>query len=257
MTIISLSEYGKDFQTKLISLLIEDIHFFLSIFETLKVEFFVDQTYRSMYKIILLHFGKYEKTPTYDNLETYIKNIKNEEIKNQLYNILFEAKACDSLDSEFIKDTSKTFCKHQKIKESLINMAGYLKSEDFDKIEDEMMDVVKKVNVDTDDHDYWSEFDDRAENVRYKVVTTGWQLIDNELQGGLAANELGVIIAPAGAGKSMVLVHLGASAIAEGKNVVHITLELGKRSVGTRYDSWFTRYPLDKIPFHKEEVKRN
>jgi replicative DNA helicase len=75
------------------------------------------------------------------------------------------------------------------------------------------------------------------------------------MQGGLAGNELGVIIGGPGAGKSMVLVHLGAAAVKAGKNIVHITLELGKRSVGTRYDSWFTKYPIDKIPFFRSDVK--
>jgi superfamily II DNA or RNA helicase len=42
----------------------------------------------------------------------------------------------------------------------------------------------------------------------------------------LVESELGVVIAPTGAGKSMVLVHLGAQAIKEGKTVIHYTLEL-------------------------------
>ena len=35
-----------------------------------------------------------------------------------------------------------------------------------------------------------------------------------------------VVVAPTGAGKSHVLVHLGAQALKQGKNVVHFTLEL-------------------------------
>ena len=39
-------------------------------------------------------------------------------------------------------------------------------------------------------------------------VTTGWDEMDDITSGGLGRNELGVVIAPTGVGKSMVLVHL-------------------------------------------------
>ena len=55
----------------------------------------------------------------------------------------------------------------------------------------------------------------RILDVRYikqsrKPITTGWQRIDEITKGGIGAKELAVVIAPTGAGKSMVLVHLGA-----------------------------------------------
>ena len=63
----------------------------------------------------------------------------------------------------------------------------------------------------------------------------------NELmQGGLGAGELGVVVAPAGIGKSWVLSAMGAYAISQGLNVVHYTLELNEAYVGLRYDSIFT-----------------
>ena len=85
-------------------------------------------------------------------------------------------------------------------------------------------------------------------------VSTGWKLIDDITNGGLGNSELGVVIAPTGAGKSMVLVHLGAQAIKEGKTVVHYTLELQDMSIGLRYDSCLTGVPINDLPVFKEEV---
>ena len=65
---------------------------------------------------------------------------------------------------------------------------------------------------------------------------------------------LGVVIAPTGAGKSMVLVHLGAEALKQGKTVVHYTLELQDTVVGNRYDSCISGVPLADLFHNKQQV---
>jgi replicative DNA helicase len=82
----------------------------------------------------------------------------------------------------------------------------------------------------------------------------GGDEIDNITSGGLGRNELGVVIAPTGAGKSMALVHLGSEAIKEGKTVVHYTLELQDTVVACRYDSCITQYPLSDLSNFKDEI---
>ena len=57
-----------------------------------------------------------------------------------------------------------------------------------------------------------------------------------------------------GAGKSMVLVHLGSQALKEGKTVVHYTLELQDTVVACRYDSCITKYPLSDLGNFKDEI---
>ena len=65
---------------------------------------------------------------------------------------------------------------------------------------------------------------------------------------------MGVVIAPTGAGKSMVLVHLGAQALKEGKNVLHYTLELADTVVANRYDSAITEIELNNLVAFKEKI---
>ncbi len=71
---------------------------------------------------------------------------------------------------------------------------------------------------------------------------------------GLGSGELGVVIAPTGAGKSMVLAHLGAQAVKAGKNVVHYTLELSEAVTGQRYDSCISGVPLN-CSFSQKKMK--
>ena len=57
------------------------------------------------------------------------------------------------------------------------------------------------------------DFEERFKPKHRNPVTTGWKDIDAIVGGGLGKSELGVVIAPTGAGKSMVLVHLGTNAL--------------------------------------------
>jgi KaiC/GvpD/RAD55 family RecA-like ATPase len=82
----------------------------------------------------------------------------------------------------------------------------------------------------------------------------GWAEIDEICKGGLGSGELGVVIAPTGAGKSMVLVHLGTEAIKAGKTVIHYTLELADSVVASRYDSCLTGIELKDLFSFKEQI---
>ena len=72
----------------------------------------------------------------------------------------------------------------------------------------------------------------------------------------LESSELGVVIAPTGAGKSMVMVHLATRAILEGKTVVYYTLELKDTVVGQRFDCCISDVPLADHRMRKEEILR-
>jgi replicative DNA helicase len=131
-----------------------------------------------------------------------------------------------------------------------------------DLIQNSSYDEVKKVIDDalklgTDNnfgHDFKKDFEARYEIKARNPVTTGWEKIDKMTKKGLGMGELGVVIAPTGAGKSMVLAHLGAQAVLAGKNVVHYTLELSEAVTGQRYDSCISGVSLNTLFARKDEV---
>ena len=94
--------------------------------------------------------------------------------------------------------------------------ASLLKSSSFDEIKD-VIDGALKLGLDNDHgYDYLLDFERRFELKERNPQPTGWKIIDDIAKGGLGRGELGVVIAPTGAGKSMALVHLGAQAIKSG-----------------------------------------
>jgi KaiC/GvpD/RAD55 family RecA-like ATPase len=102
----------------------------------------------------------------------------------------------------------------------------------------------------------YSDVEKRLSDIARSCIKTGWELVDNLLDGGLAPGELGVIISSAGGGKSWCLARLGAEAMMQGKNVIHYTLELNENYVGRRYDACFTGFDFQAIPKQKEIVKK-
>lgn len=64
---------------------------------------------------------------------------------------------------------------------------------------------------------------------------TGLTQIDEQLEGGLWAGEIGLILGPSFRGKTWVLVFLGAVALSLGIPVMHFTLEISRRRVAIRY----------------------
>lgn len=131
-----------------------------------------------------------------------------------------------------------------------------------DLIQNSSYDEVRRVidnalNLGTDNnfgHEFLKDFELRYEIKARGPITTGWPKVDSIMKKGLGSGELGVVIAPTGAGKSMALAHLGAHAVKAGKNVVHYTLELSEAVTGQRYDSCLSSVPLSTLFARKEEV---
>ena len=103
-------------------------------------------------------------------------------------------------------------------------------------------------------HDYLVDIEERYSETARVTSPTPWDIMNELMQGGLGGGELGVVVTPAGIGKSWVLSADGAYAISQGLNVVHYTLELNEAYVGLRYDSIFSGVESQNLKYHKEEV---
>jgi replicative DNA helicase len=105
-------------------------------------------------------------------------------------------------------------------------------------------------------HDYIPSLELRLEESARITVKTPWDVINDITDGGLGPGELGVVVAPAGIGKSWTLQALGSEVVRQGKTVVHYSLELNENYVGLRYDSIFSGVTTSNIKYHKEEVEK-
>ena len=255
----SFSNYGKDFQEKLVYLIMTERPFCDQIGEVLDVSFLELKYLQVLTSKIYEYKSKYTTHPSLKVLGSIIKSEVSPEddaVKEQVIDY-FKRSITDVemlRDSDYIKETSLDFCKKQKLKEAMMKSVKLLNNSSFDEISTVINDAIKLGADGNYGYDYKKDFEERYMLKARNPVTTGWEKIDAICKGGLGSGELGVVIAPTGAGKSMVLVHLGAQAVKAGLNVVHYTLELSHTTIGQRYDSCLTGVHLKDLFSLKEQI---
>ena len=257
--IATFAHYGKSFQEKLTTLILEDRQFSDQIGEVMDVGFFETKYLQVFNRKIYEYKEKYGTHPTKSIVETILRTElenENELVKTQVRDFFARTSSSETelKDADYVKENALEFCKKQKLKEAMIKSVELLKDNSFEKIKSTLDDALK-LGTDTDfGYDYLLDFDRRFELKARNPVTSGWEEADKLLKGGLGKGELGVVVAPTGAGKSMALVHLGTQAIKSGCNVLHYTLELQDTVIGTRYDACITGFGLNAVHGLKDEI---
>jgi len=257
--VASFAHYGKSFQEKLTRLVLEDRQFSDQISEVMDIGFFETKYLQIFNEKIFTYKTKYGTHPTKSIVETILRTEledENELVKKQVRDFFARVRTNeeDVKDAAYVKEHALEFCKKQKLKEAMLKSVELLKDNSFEKIKSTLDDALK-LGTDTDfGYDYILDFEKRFELKARNPVTTGWKEIDNIIHGGLGKGELGVVVAPTGAGKSMALVHLGAQAIKQGRNVIHYTLELQDTVIGNRYDACITGFGLNALHGLKDEI---
>jgi len=255
----SFEKYGTKFQENLVQLILDDRAFCDQLSEVLDINFLELKFLRVFVEKILDYRKKYSTHPSRDTLTTILRTDlekENELIQKQVREFYARLQSNDfSIEgAEHIKDVSLDFCKKQKLKEAMIKSVGLMQNSSYDEISKIINDALKLGTDNNHGYDFILDFEKRFELKARNPISTGWDLIDNITKGGLGRGELGVVVAPTGAGKSMALVHLGAMALQAGLNVVHYTLELQDKVVATRYDSCITGIQMKEILEQKDQV---
>jgi replicative DNA helicase len=250
--------FGKKFQENMCQIMLEDRPFFDQISEVLKIEFFELKYLQIFTETLMKYRSKYNTHPNYEVMEALLRtelNHYDDAAAIQVRNFFARIVKSDGVEeASFVKDKSLDFCRKQVLKGAMMKSIKLIKSSSFDEIEKVIQDALKLGTDNNFGHEYHRDALARFDVINRNPISTGWDRMDEIIKGGLGKNELGVVIAPTGAGKSMVLVHLAAQALRQGKTVVYYTLELKDTVVGGRFDSNLTGIPLGDLRQRKEEV---
>jgi len=257
---MDFSKYGKAFQESLAQLIFEDRPFCDQIEEVLDINFFELKYLRAFIERVFNYRKQYGVHPSTDIFTSILRTELEHyspALQKQVRDYYARCEARDIQDKKYIKDTSLDFCKKQKLKSALVQSVELIRNSSFDEVK-QVIDEALKLGMDNNfGHDFLKDFEARYEIRARNPVSTGWEKIDSILGKGIGSGELGVIIAPTGAGKSMALAHLGSTAVKNGLDIVHYTLELSEAVTGQRYDSCTTGVPLSQLFDRKDEVFEN
>ena len=252
----TLTQFGTSFQSKIIASLMRDMKFMQTINDILSPEMFDSDSNKWLVNSISEYYEEYKKQPTLEVIKYQVDKIENEVLKSGVVDKLREVwKNVEATDLEFVQSQTLDFCKNQSLKSAILESVDLLDNKDYDGIKS-IIDEAMKAGTERDiGQDYITSLDLRLEASARATTQTPWDVINDIMDGGLGEGELGVIVAPAGIGKSWTLQALGAGALKTDKTVVHYTLELNENYVGLRYDSIFTGVTTANIKYYKEDVK--
>ena len=249
--------YGSGFQNKLLAVLIKDRIYLQQIHDILDPSYFSSESSQWIAGTIMEYFSTYKSSPTLEVMKVEVDSIENGVLKTTVIDTLKDVMTnIDAPDQQYTKDKSLGFCKNQKLKAAILESVKLLQQGQYDTIKT-VVDEAMKAGTDKDiGHEYIDHVEARFEQNNRKVVPTPWDVVNEIMDGGLGAGEMGVFVAPAGIGKSMALVNAAANCVKKGLNVVYYTLELSDTYVGGRFDSHFTGIPTSDLKYHREEVER-
>ena len=256
----SFSKFGKRFQENICQLMLEDRPFFDQITEVLDINFF-EKKYLQIFAQTLINYrDKYNTHPNSEVMMALLRTELNHHDKatatavRKFYATIHNSDGVE--EAMYVKDKAIDFCRKQALKGAMLKSAKLLNTSSFDEIEKVIKDALVLGTDNNFGHDFHRDILRRFELISRNPITTGWPRMDEICKGGLGSSELGVVVAPTGAGKSMVLVHLATRALLEGKTVVYYTLELKDTVVGQRFDCCISDVPLQDHRMRKEEILR-
>jgi len=256
---IDFSRFGKAFQENLCRIILDDRQFADQIGEVLNSDFFELKYLQCFSQMIYEHKREYGTHPSRQIIASIIKSsdvASSPAVMKQVRDFFVKVVSNDpNVEGDgYIRKMSLDFCRKQKLKEAMIKSAKLLHTSSFEEISKLINEALKLGDNNNFGYDYLADFEKRFELKQRHPTSTGWGVVDGITQGGLGKGELGVVIAPTGAGKSMALVHLAAQALKQGKTVVYYTLELEDTVVARRFDSCLTGIPINELNNFKEVV---
>ena len=249
-----LSKYGKEFQLKLLCLLIRDRSFSLSIIPIIKTTYFSDIYLVKIFSCVKEYISKYSSTPTFDNIRILIQSdgepvIVYDKILKQIEEIGLE-------DRDFIIDNTRNFCFTKFALGENEKILSALKEGNFE--------LAQKISVESFRFSgtYTSKIYDIHED--HKVIHQSekfrapiplpFETFNKNTKGGIGSGDLTVIVAPSNFGKSAALTAIARHANVHGKNVAYFSYEMGHESVFARYIAGLLDIPQEELNYNEQKI---
>jgi len=233
-------------ETAIIKHLIYDENYTRKVLPFLKDEYFTDRNERIIFGEVKEFIEKYNTNPTYESLVIQLnnRNIAQEEYNNSI-SILDEIHSSkDELSKlDWLIDKSEEFCKNQAIYNGLLESIAIADGKDKNKDKGSIPQILSdalSVGFDTNiGHDFLENYTERFEYYHRKEEKIPFDLefFNKVTNGGFSKKTLNVFLAPPHSGKTLLMCHMAAAYMAQGKNVLYITLEMAEEEIAKRIDA--------------------
>ena len=241
-------------ETTILRNLIHSEDYLRKVIPFLKEDYFTDNNDKIIFKLVEDFVKKYNKCPTSEALEIALQNSNIVESQyKDVYSNLKEVVKEEKTDQNWLVDVTEKFCKDKAIYNAILDSIGIIEGKDKQRNKDGIPSLLQEaLGVCFDSsvgHDY---FDDSIDRYDYyhrveSRIPFDIELFNKITHGGLPNKTLNIVLAGTGVGKSLFMCHVAASTLAQGKNVLYITLEMAEERIAERLDANLLNIEIDQL----------
>ena len=239
-TILNNLFYQEEYARKVLPFLKED-YFGLRIEKILFTE---------IYKFV----EKYNNLPTKESILIELSQRKdiNEEEHIQINDYVNSIGKIDS-DPQWLLDTTERFCKDKAVHNAVLDGIRILDKKDSKRTPEAIPSILADALAVSFDqhigHDYIDDADDRFKWYHTKETKYQFDLdyMNRITKGGVPSKTLNIALAGTGVGKSLFMCHCASAYLAQGLNVLYITLEMAEERIAERIDANLLDVTMDDL----------
>lgn len=235
------------FRKDLLKALIQDPLLLLDHRSCVSVDLFLEEDDKRVATAILNHFDKYGTVPSRAAVEDALeKSGLDVEDMDSFVDELYEAVK----STKYIREKVVRFSWGEKVRQALEASAELLEAGSYDEVRKTMMSALTSGQKESQQGFYWGEktldrfkeYKESKNGFKKNAVSTGLTCLDQQMDGGLGAGELGVIIALPNKGKTAMMVNFAKAAIMHSVNTTYYTCETSARNIARRLDMSITGF---------------
>jgi len=247
-------------QTILKNLLTEE-PYMRKVLPFIKPEYF-QGVYNLLFKEVAKFVAKYNKLPTHDAFKIEIDQSDkfNDDQYQAAMEILPNIFSAEKADDKWLEDTTEKWCQDRAIHNAIMESISIIDGKHKNLTKNALPDLLSKalaVSFDTNiGHDYLVDAANRYDFYHEDEDRIPFDLeyFNKITKGGLPNKTLNVALAGTGVGKSLFMCHVAGSALAQGHNVLYITMEMAEERIAERIDANLLDVPIDQLEHLSKEM---
>ena len=197
---------------------------------------------------------KYKNLPSKESILIELGNRKdiNEE-ENRIVKELINSLNPEEIDQQWLLDTTEKFCKDRAVHNAVLDGIKILDGKDKKRTQEAIPSILADALAVSFDkhigHDYIEDADDRFKfyHTKEKKYQFDLSYFNRITKGGVPSKTLNIALAGTGVGKSLFMCHCASAYLAQGLNVLYITLEMAEERIAERIDANLLDVSMDDL----------
>jgi len=216
---------------------------------------YFDGVYKGLFKEVTKFVAKYNKLPSLESFKIEIdeaNSLPDEQYRSAL-DLLPNIFTAESENLEWLVERTEKWCQDRAVYNAVMESIEILDGKHATMQKNAIPDVLSKalgVTFDTNiGHDYLHDVEQRYDFYHEQEERIPFDLdyFNQITKGGLPNKTLNIALAGTGVGKSLFMCHVAASALAQGRNALYITMEMAEERIAERIDANLLNVPIDQL----------